>query len=773
MVQLPERTSTTMRSYIRFVINFRVSIILLMVLVTALAGYSISQAELSSSILDMFFGNNPRFQLYQQRVRQFAHDRVIMVGVEEPEPLSPAGIGRLKKLKSNLEEISMVRRVHSLLDLYLLDREKEALFPRRYSEVALATPDRVPELVSRLLQDPMAGGVLVSRDGKHSLVVIEVAPLPGQTRDTEKPHRLMKIITEAFKDAGYSEDRIHKAGLIPLVAEMIRQTHYSFRVLLPVIAGVLFLTMLAAYRRAWPVLIAAAVSIPVMVWTLGFGIYLFHRVSILMAIAPAVVMIVSFSDVIHLCSSYYQELSAGGSKSRAILNSGAEVGRACVYTSCTALAGFISLIIVPAPAFQEMGIVLGFGAVAALLLALTLSPIIFYYLKAPVSAEEKTAQAEKSQPDRTLGVFLRAGTGRPLLVIAVFAAVAIAASLGTSMIEFETGLAERFSEDSETGRDDRYFDRHFSGTNYMEVYVDTHEKNGLTDPEQFSRISALEEKLESLPEVDLAWSVFDYVDALYPVFHPDLYKDHPAPPNKDIIYQYLLLLEGTMGPVERLVDGNFQTVRIFLRLPDGGLIKTRETATKAARLARNTLQGKARLEVSGLSVLLGVCLDNLIAGQREGLFFAFFIILIMMTVALHSWRSGMVSMLPNLFPLLVLGGYLGFFQDRTDPDVLAVAIIATGIAADGTIRFLLRYSNEREKDLDVDQALANTFHYSGRAIVITTVVLAAGFIPFNLSDYSTTRLHGTLLPVCLLISLAADLVLLPALIKIKAISLKP
>jgi len=125
-------------------------------------------------------------------------------------------------------------------------------------------------------------------------------------------------------------------------------------------------------------------------------------------------------------------------------------------------------------------------------------------------------------------------------------------------------------------------------------------------------------------------------------------------------------------------------------------------------------------------------------------------------------------MLPNIIPLLVLGGYVGWFWDLVDSDTLLVATIAIGISVDDTIHFLFRYRFERERTGDIDIALDRTFHFSGRAIIITSVILVAGFAPFAISDYFSVKIMGTLLPITLAAAMATDLLLIPAMIKLGA-----
>ena len=184
---------------------------------------------------------------------------------------------------------------------------------------------------------------------------------------------------------------------------------------------------------------------------------------------------------------------------------------------------------------------------------------------------------------------------------------------------------------------------------------------------------------------------------------------------------------------------------------------------EAQALASEVLGEGATIEPSGLIYLLGDWLDEIIDGQRRGLGLSIFVITILMFFALGSVRMALVSMVPNIFPLIVLGGLLGGFFEYVDSDTLAIGMIAIGIGVDDTIHFLVRYRIELARGAGRDQALRRTFAFAGRAIVMTTVILVAGFCPFAMSDYYSTQIMGTLLPLCLIVALLADLLLVPAL----------
>jgi len=198
-----------------------------------------------------------------------------------------------------------------------------------------------------------------------------------------------------------------------------------------------------------------------------------------------------------------------------------------------------------------------------------------------------------------------------------------------------------------------------------------------------------------------------------------------------------------------------------------GVIKTTETGKAIVAEGNKRFKDALKVDPLGLDFLTGDWVDNIIAGQRRGLIFAFATIAMMMIIALRSFRMGLISMFPNALPLLVLLGYIGLFWDTVDTDTLIVLMVAIGIGVDDTIHFLLmRLRFEFSKTTDPGEAVKQTLHYSGRAIIMSSVILVAGFLTFSFSEYFSVNIFGTLLPSCLIVALAADVLLVPAFVNL-------
>ena len=187
---------------------------------------------------------------------------------------------------------------------------------------------------------------------------------------------------------------------------------------------------------------------------------------------------------------------------------------------------------------------------------------------------------------------------------------------------------------------------------------------------------------------------------------------------------------------------------------------------QAAAVSANGWRDDASAQAVGLNVLAGLWLEENVRAQQRALLATFGLIAISMSVGFRSLRVGAASMIPNMFPIVVLGGAVGLLFPLVDSDAAVAPLIAIGIAVDDTIHMLARYRKERARGCSVDEALERTYDTSGRAVVITSIIFAVGFLPLLTSDYSSIRMIGVLVPTSILAALFGDVVMLPALVRL-------
>lgn len=753
-----------MRTYIRWLLRSRSLVLALILAMTAVSVWLVvDRATFGTSLGKMFLGESPGYLQYQQDVRSFATDETIFIALESVDPLAPGALARLEEATERIYEIPEVGRVDSVLDARRITWADGALQVRPYVGPD-AGPERSPDvLLAQLQADPFVGGVLVSHDGHHATVTVDL--VPDDDRPAERGPQIVQETTQALVDAGFQPDLIHEVGFLAALSAGVAQSRYTIERIFPFTALVLLIVVWLLFRRLWPVGLSMIVSLIGVTLTMGFSVLLDPQIGILHAMVPPVVLIVGFSDVIHLCSAYLIELSHGRPRLAAIEESATDVGRACLYTSLTTFVGFLGMSFVPTPALRLLGVVLGFGVAVSLLVAITLVPIVFSYMPQPKPWREGTTSRVQRVLDRGLGALARLSTGRPWWVIAGFTAVIATSLYGAAHLHIETRFSDRFDPDSEVQRDAEFFRAHFARANLIHVFVDTPEAQGLFDPDRFARLTALQEAIALDPDVEHVVSVVDLVDQI----HQTMNADDPvaaarAPDSRELLAQYMLLFEmGGGSGTQRLLDFDRKRALLHVRVRDEGMRAAAATGDRLIALSPGILGPVATAHASGAAYLLGQWLGEILLGQARGLGVTMIIVTLMMMLGLRSIRLGVWSMVPNLLPLLVLAGWLGLAYDAVDSDTLILAMLAIGIGVDDTIHFMMRYRIESSRTDDPAEALRRTYDFAGRAIVMTTATLALGFAPFMLSDYYSTQMMGTLLPMTLVVALLADLLLVPAL----------
>ncbi len=757
-----------MKAYITWIIRYRVVVLILLLVITGMFAAFALQGVFASTLGGIFFGDDHQgYTRYRQRIREFASDDVVIIVYKDEHPLSEKSLRRLEGVVAQLEDLLYVVRVDSLLNAQHTFAEEDTLYANRYADEALEQPENSGAILNNLKTDPFYDGLLISEDGQYAAILLE--SIPAEDAPAEHAPVFIGKIMSILEQGGFERRHLHRVGLAATVAEVIIQSNFNISRLFPIGCVILLVVVFLMFHRFWPVAITLGVSFVGVIWAFGFAVFLDRNITIFTSIIPIVILIVATSDIIHLCSAYLLELAQGKEKMEAILQSGIEVGTACFWTSATTFVGFMAMSFVPVPMFKQLGKVLGFGVAVSLSLAMTLCPILFTLMKTPQPHTYDASWAQKLL-GRALSSVEEYFSRRPRMIVALFLLAFAWSFAGSIRITVETNLNKRFQEDSQIRRDERFYEAHFAGSNFLEIFINTQKSQGVLDPEIYTKIEAFHKAVAQLPEVDKVVSFVNLIETIDRELNPGGHKEGADYWTRALLAQYLLLFETSGGEdIDRLVDFDRQTLHFAVRLTDTGTIFTYATGEKIKKIAASVLGDRVDVEATGISYLLGEFIDDVVAGQRRGLIFAFATIMVMMIVMFRSLKIGVVSMIPNVLPLLALGGYLGFFWHTVDSDTILIAMIAIGIGVDDTIHFLSRLRFESARTRDPGTALKRTFHFSGRAMVTTTLILVAGFMPLGLSSYFTVRIFGTLLPFTLVVAVLADLLLVPALVKLDII----
>jgi len=753
-------------AYIDWVVRHRVWVLLAILGISGLAGWSLRDAVIASEAKKLFFGDNPAYHTYVERTRTFANDEIILVGVRVDDPFAPDTLRKLARAADAIEGQPFVARVDSLAGAQLIRGSAGLLRVDRVAELVDAEPERAEEVRRAIGDDPLYRDLVVSPDGEAVAVVVELTVDPA--RRAEETPAMLDAIVDAVTAAGFPSADVYPAGLHAVSAECIALARETLMVLTPVVFGLLMVMVFILFKRMWPVVVTGAVALLGTLWTMGFAIAVDPQVNIMLSVVPAVILIISFSDVVHLCSAYVTLIGDGIARDEAIRAAGAEVGVACLLTSVTTFCGFAAMMLVPTPVFRHLGLVLGIGVGVALLIALTLAPILFSLFPTPRPAP-KGARATRFV-QALVDASCRLSTSRPKSVVAGFVALAIVCVVGLTQLEIETRIVDRLDDDNRIALAQRFFDDHFTGSQPVDLVLTARTPGALREPAFLRKLAALQDELSARPQVGPVRSFADVLARVHRELNPEVEDLSRLPTTRPMVAQYLLLFEMAGGAgLERLTDHEGTRARLAVTLRETGFRTVSTLSLDLAQTARAHLGPDVQVDVNSLIHLFGEWLTEILRGQRHGLLASSLVICLIMVLGLRSVVAGVWSMVPNLLPLFTLGAVVALVYNPVDSDTLTLGMIALGIGVDDTVHFLTRLRIESARTHDTAVAIERTFHFAGRPIVLTTLILGIGFAPLALSDYYSLAIFGTLLPMTLVVALIADLLLVPALVQLGVI----
>jgi len=503
------------------------------------------------------------------------------------------------------------------------------------------------------------------------------------------------------------------------------------------------------------------------IWALGTIHLLGFKITLLTALIPPLIIVIGIPNCIFLLNKYHNEYKSHGNKVKALSRVIQKVGNATFMTNATTAAGFATFIITQTEMLVEFGIVASLNILFVFIISLIIIPSVYSFLPAPkqthlLHLERKWMNGLTHWMER---VVLR---HRTFVYIATIVLVVVSI-IGVSKIQTTGNIVDDIPKDDPIYTDLTFFEEHFAGVMPFEIRVDTKKKNGVSKSSALKRMDKLDKLLLEYPEISNAVSVVDlakFSKQAYYNGNPNYYS-LPTAQEKNFIMKYASNMESKGSSLfDSFIDSTRSVARISARMKDIG--------TQEMRLIKDSIQPKINeifspdkydVSITGTSVLFLEGTSYLVKNLFTSLLLAIGLIAILMAWMFSSSRMVIVSLLPNLIPLVLTGALMGYFGVSIKPSTILVFSIAFGISIDDTIHFLAKYRQElKSNNWTIKPAVLNALKETGVSMFYTSIVLFFGFSIFIASEFGGTVALGLLVSVTLLFAMMANLLLLPSLL---------
>lgn len=767
-----------------------------LVIVFLIVGTLVSQApylKIDTTTEANLHEDDPSLMEYNRFRDQFGRSELIIIAIESPEVFEKDFINRLKSLHEELEnEVPYLRKITSLINVRNTHAKSDELVVEDLLGDWPEKPVNLIELRHQALRNPFYLNHVISDDGQVAALVIETvatveAPpdeeqilaefednLPqsqnaSQTKhyfSAEENHEVVQSVNRVANRYHSDSFQLTVSGGPVIIDAFNRATFKDARLLIALALLVVAVFLWILFRRMSGVLLPMLVINASLFST--FGILAFFDVPMKLPtiIIPAFLLVVGVCDAVHILAIFYRHLEPGMNKEEAVVYAFGHSGLAIVLTSLTTIAGLLSFSFAELSAIAEIGYFASAGVILALIYTIIMFPAL---LALTPLKRSRPIEKKHSAMDKLLHSVVDFTTRLPQTIIIISLGIFAIFSPAIFRLHFSHNVVEYFPEYMPYRSDLKYIDRELKGTLTLEIVLDTGRENGIYEPRILNQIEEVIGKIEKTNRKDImVGKVFAITDILKEI-HQALNENNEAfyriPQHRDVISQEFLLFENSgADDLERIADSQFKKTRITIKTSWVDAVVCKDFIRDINHQLQEVFADNVDIRITGLLALMARTISAATYSMARSYLIALSAITLMMILLIGDLKIGLLGMIPNLIPIIITMGFMGYLNIPLDINSMMIGSIALGIVVDDTVHFMYNFQKYYDKAGDPHYAVQKTIFGVGRALLITSLVLSSGFFILMLSSLRHLVNFGLFTGMTILIALLADFILVPAIL---------
>ena len=782
--------------FARILYHHRIKTLILLLTAVAALASQIPHIKMDLSTEGLLHKSDPALLAYNQFRDQFGRDEVIIIAINPSDVFSPVFLEKLRRFHSELEAtVPYLEDITSLINARNTRGEATELIVEDLLEKWPETPAQLNDVKSRAMANRMYRNMLLSEDGTFTTVIIqtqshssegqetdimggfetddlEIADEPPSTpsdrrylTDTENSEAVMAVerVIRRYEGADFP---VYLAGS-PVMSHFIKlslmRDTRTFLVLCVITIAVFLFLM---FRRLSGVVLPLFIVLLSLVSTVGIMAICEVPVKLPTQILPSFLLAVCVGASVHILAVFYHHFRRHRDKESAIAYAMGHSGLAVVMTHLTTASGLLSFATADIAPIADLGIFSAVGVLIGLIFTLVLLPAMLAIVPIkPVAPPETTHHS--TAMDRFLSAVGDFAVARRRAILACSVLVMAIAVISASTVRFSHSPLAWFPNDAAIRTSTATIDTEMRGSLSLEVVIDTGQENGLYNPDLLNRMEQAAEWVENLEMAEIfcgkAWSLTTILKEIHQALNENRAEYYAVPGNRELIAQELLLFQNSgSDDLEDFTDSQFSKARFTIKVPFKDAIKYGSFLKVVTRHFEANFP-EARITMTGMMALLFRTISNVIISMAKSYAIALSVITLLMILLIGRVRIGLLSMVPNLTPILIMLGLMGAMSIPMDLFTLMVASIAIGLAVDDTIHFMHNFRRYYEQTGDPVTAVHETLQTTGRAMLVTSIVLSLGFFIYIFATMKSVAQFGVLTGITILMALLADYLIAPAL----------
>ena len=801
------------------ILRNRLFLILFLIVATVLMVYKAAQVELAYDNPKFIPDNDPDMVAYQEFKNLFGDDgSVMVVGINTSKITNLNFFNEWYDLTHQLDTTANIKQVISIANLITLSKknvyqyfegdsfETEVFTAQKIIKQKPNSQKELDTIFNEIKNLRFYEGIIFKDSSDFTLMAIT---LEKSILDTKERVPFVNGIQDKISSICSKYDvEVHYSGL-PFIrtkmSQMIKQELIRFTIVSMILTSLILLF----FFRSFPTIAFSLLTVVIgVIWCIGILVLLGYKITMFIGLLPPLIVVIGIANCIYLLNKYHDEYRNHTNKIKSLQRVISKVGRAVLFTNLTTAVGFGVFTLTGSSVLQEFGLTAFLSIIAVFVISIILIPVLFSFLPPP--NKRQTKHLDYKFLNSLIDTLSHLAISHRKWVYLATSILVIASAIGMSKLKNVGYMVDDISKEDPLYLDLKFFEKNVNGVMPFEIIVDTKKPQGIFDVKTLMKIDLLERKISKYPEFSKPVSISKTMKFLNQSYFDGDPRRYRTPSVMDLgnIMNYIPKNETNDNLIHSLVNPDNSKARVSVQMADVGSVRIKDLKQEVQLIAdtifnyqKNTEEiatdsilyvdlidvennetdttfyskkvvsytpldssDLTNISITGTSIIFLKGNDYLISNLLMSLLIAFIIISLLMASIFKSLRMILISMLPNLIPLLFTAGIMGFFDVNFKPSTVLVFSVAFGIAVDFSIHFLTKYRQELKNSNTITEAVAKVQKEISTSMIYTAVILFFGFIIFVFSDFGGTIALGLFTAITLFIALLSNLILLPSLL---------
>lgn len=751
------------------ILRNRITFLLLLAAITIGLASQWKYIRFTFTEANMLPDDHPVNMQYKNFLSKFGEEgNLILLALDDPNIYTPDVLNKWIALSKELKQFKQIDAVISIDNLPILvkDTATQRFITHKFITKEVKTQaeaDSLRQVLSERL--PFYENLIYNKatNTLQTAVYMNKKIVNTKARKDFILNDFIPIIEKFEQQTGL---KVHTSGMPyirTLSAQNIMDEIGLFIIAALISTSLIFFFFFRSFRAM--LISLGVVSIAVM-WVFGFLGFFDYEITILTGLIPPLVIVIGIPNCVFLINKYQQEISKHGNQAKSLVRVIGNVGNVTLLTNLTTAIGFATFIFTESTLLKQFGIIASINVLSIFFISLLFIPIVYSYL--PIPKEKHLRHLHRNWIGGLIKFIENTVKHHRIAVFVVAIGLLVASIIGIYKIKVSGSLIEDMPKSAAFFDDISFFEKNYGGIMPLEITIDTKQKNGVTKLANLKRIDELCSHIEEIPEISKPLSIVNlvkYVKQAYYNGNPKYYS-LPTSQEQTFILSYIKNSKGKANMLSAYVDSLGQTARITTFMKDIGTEKMQQIEEDIYNKAQKLFPSdKYEVKITGKAYLFTKGTNYLASNLIWSLALAILLIATIMAYMFRSFKMIVVSLIPNLLPLLITAGLMGYFGIPLKPSTILVFSIAFGISVDDTIHFLAKYRLELvARNWKISKSVYGALRETGISMFYTSVVLLSGFSVFLLSSFGGTKALGGLISATLLFAMMTNLILLPSLL---------